>query len=96
MTTRMSRVDGRWPTVDNRNRDHKPNSRRAGGGRRCSPRGIASLLERSGFEVVGQAGRQAGRQVGRQAGDATQLNALVRKHRSGSFPYGHLTDGGIP
>jgi DNA-binding NarL/FixJ family response regulator len=32
--------------------------------------GIASLLERSGFEV------------GRQAGDATQLNALVRKHRS--------------
>ncbi len=31
--------------------------------------GIASLLERSGFEVVGQ------------AGDATQLIALVRKHR---------------
>jgi DNA-binding NarL/FixJ family response regulator len=33
--------------------------------------GTASLLERSGLEVVGQA-----------AGDATQLNALVRKHRS--------------
>ena len=31
--------------------------------------GIASLLERSGFEVVGQ------------AGDATQLIALVREHR---------------
>ena len=30
--------------------------------------GLASLLERSGFEVVGQ------------AGDATQLLALVREH----------------
>jgi DNA-binding NarL/FixJ family response regulator len=49
--------------------------------------GIASLLERSGFEVVGQ------------AGDATQLIALVRKHRPDlvvvdiRMPPDHSTEG---
>ena len=49
--------------------------------------GIASLLERSGFEVVGQ------------AGDATQLIALVREHRPDlvvvdiRMPPDHSTEG---
>jgi DNA-binding NarL/FixJ family response regulator len=49
--------------------------------------GIASLLERSGFEVVGQ------------AGDATQLIALVRKYRPDlvvvdiRMPPDHSTEG---
>ena len=49
--------------------------------------GIASLLERPGFEVVGQ------------AGDATQLIALVRKHRPDlvvvdiRMPPDHSTEG---
>jgi DNA-binding NarL/FixJ family response regulator len=49
--------------------------------------GIASLLERSGFEVVGR------------AGDATQLIALVRKHRPDlvvvdiRMPPDHSTEG---
>jgi DNA-binding NarL/FixJ family response regulator len=40
--------------------------------------GLASLLERSGFEVVGQ------------AGDASRLLALVREHKPG---HGIAADG---
>src|SRR5262245_42722059 len=49
--------------------------------------GIASLLERSGFEVVGQ------------AGDASKLLALVREHEPDialidiRMPPGHSTEG---
>src|SRR5580700_4410456 len=64
-----SQSTGSWPTVDNPYVSTNPTRVALADDDVLLREGLASLLERSGFEVVGQ------------GGDAAQLIALVREHR---------------
>jgi DNA-binding NarL/FixJ family response regulator len=82
-----SRSTGRWPTVDNLAVSTNPTRVALADDDVLLREGLASLLERSGFEVVGQ------------GGDAPQLIALVREHRPDlvmvdiRMPPDHSTEG---